>query len=133
MNNDEVWNQPAYQYAISQYKTVTKTEATKAVDPAETRDYPWNTAAVGFRRVTMKLDWAVEASPTANTARRCSPRARPMTSSWSSMRPARSSAASGSAPARPSTSVLHSPVAPGAEVPNLSPDFVRALLNVSRM
>ena len=27
VNNDEVWNQPAYQYAITQYKTLTKREA----------------------------------------------------------------------------------------------------------
>lgn len=134
VNNDEVWNQPAYQYAISQYKTVTKTEATKAVDPAETRDYPWNTAAVGFRRVTMKLDWAVEASPTANTAP-------PLLTSGKTYDFILELDATGAviggewigASKTEHIPFFWAPVAPGAEVPNLSPDFVRALLNVSRM
>ena len=134
VNNDEVWNQPAYQYAISQYKTVTKTEATKAVDPAETRDYPWNTAAVGFRRVTMKLDWAVETSPTTNTAP-------PLLSAGKTYDFILELDATGAviggewigASKTEHIPFFWAPVAPGAEVPNLSPDFVRALLNVSRM
>ena len=134
VNNDEVWNQPAYQYAISQYKTVTKTEATKAVDPAETRDYPWNTAAVGFRRVTMKLDWAVETNPTANTAP-------PLLSAGKTYDfilelDATGAVIGGEWIGTSKTEHIPffwAPVAPGAEVPYLLPDYVRALLNVSRM
>ena len=40
VNNDEVWNQPAYQYAISQYKTVTKTEATRPSIPLRRATIP---------------------------------------------------------------------------------------------
>jgi hypothetical protein len=134
VNNDEVWNQPAYQYAITQYKTVTKTEATKAVDPAETRDYPWNTAAVGFRRVTMKLDWAVETNPTANTAP-------PLVSAGKTYDFILELDATGAvvggewigASKTEHIPFFWAPVAAGAEVPYLSPDYVRALLNVSRL
>lgn len=134
VNNDEVWNQPAYQYAITQYKTVTKTEATKAVDPAETRDYPWNTAAVGFRRVTMKLDWAVETSPTANSAP-------PLLSAGKTYDFILELDATGAvvggewigASKTEHIPFFWAPVAAGAEVPYLSPDYVRALLNVSRL
>lgn len=134
VNNDEVWNQPAYQYAITQYKTVTKTEATKAVDPAETRDYPWNTAAVGFRRVTMKLDWAVESNPTANSAP-------PLLSAGKTYDFILELDATGAvvggewigASKTEHIPFFWAPVAAGAEVPYLSPDYVRALLNVSRL
>lgn len=133
VNNDEVWNQPAYQYVISQYKTVTKTEATKAVDPAETRDYPWNTAAVGFRRVTMRLDWAVETSPTANSAP-------PLVKNGKTYDFILELDATGAvvggewigASKKEHIPFFWAPTAPGAEVPGLDPAMVRALINVSR-
>ena len=133
VNNDEVWNQPAYQYAISQYKTVTKTEATKAVDPAETRDYPWNTAAVGFRRVTMKLDWAVETSPTTNTAP-------PLLSAGKTYDFILELDATGAVIGGEwigSSKTEHipffwAPVAPGIEVPYMRYDQIKAILDISR-
>jgi hypothetical protein len=134
VNNEEVWNQPAYQYAITQYRTLTKTEATAAVDPAETRPYPWNTAAVGFRRVTMKLDWAVETAPTTNSAP-------PLVSAGKTYDFILELDATGAviggewvgASKTEHIPFFWAPTAPGAEVPNLWPSYVRSLLNISRM
>ena len=67
VNNDEIWNQPAFAYKVTRYETKTALDAARLVDPMATA-YTWNLAAVGFRRVTMTLTWSVEADPTVNTA-----------------------------------------------------------------
>lgn len=132
VNNDEVWNQPAYAYKISKYESQTALQAAKLVDPTAT-SYTWNTSAVGFRRVTMSLTWAVETDPTKTTAP-------PTVSASKTYDMIVELDASGSVIGGEwigASKVEHppffwAPVAPGAEVPNLVYANVRALLDASR-
>lgn len=132
VNNDEVWNQPAYAYKILKYETKTATEAAKLVDPAAT-SYTWNTQALGFRRVTMTLTWTVETSPTVNTPP-------PVSSNSGTYDMILELDASGNViggewigtSKKDHPPFFWAPVAPGSEVPGYQYANVRALLDASR-
>lgn len=133
VNNNEVWNQPAYAYKITKYETKTAKEAAVLVsgDPTKT-DYEWNRQAVGFRRVTMTLTWTVESAPTVNTPP-------PVVSNSKSYDMIVELDATGNVVGGEWLGTSKSdhppffwaPVGPGAEVPNFTPSYVKALLTVS--
>lgn len=133
VNNDEVWNQPAYAYTVSKYATVTAEQAAKLVDMTKTK-YEWNPAAVGFRQVTMKLTWAVETQPTTMTA----PPTLSASKTYDFIVELDAAGAVIGGEWIGSSKTDHppffwAPVAPGSEIPNFKADYARALLNVSRL
>jgi len=132
-NNEQVWNNPSYAYKITKYETKSVKEAAVLVsgDPSK-MNYEWNPQAVGFRRVTMSLTWAVEATPTVDRP--------PPVLSHSNVYDfiLELDAAGnviggewlgGSKADHPP--FFWAPLGPGSEVPYLSPSLVKALLNIA--
>jgi hypothetical protein len=133
VNNNEVWNQPAYQYRITRYEKKTAKDAAVLVSGEPTKiTYDWNPQAVGFRRVTMTLTWSVESPPTVNTPP-------PVVSHENSYDfivelDATGNVIGGEWLGKSKTDhppFFWSPIAAGAEIPNFYPSYVKALLTVS--
>lgn len=132
VNNDEVWNQPAFSYTISRYDTVSEADAAKAVDATKTR-YEWNTAARGFRRVTLTLTWAVESygPPTGQPQTRSAGKTYDMIVELDASGNVIGGEWIGSSK-NDHPPFFWAPVAAGTEVPYLRPSYVRALVSLSR-
>jgi hypothetical protein len=65
-NNEQIWNQPAFSYRITAYRSVSEPQAARLIDRTQS-SYPWNSLATQFRYVVMTLSWAQEAAPTVNS------------------------------------------------------------------
>jgi len=69
-NTDQIWNQPAYRYAVNRFQTLTVAQAANLVahgtlDGDQTA-YAWNSAATGFALVDLTLKWVSENGPNAS-------------------------------------------------------------------
>lgn len=133
VNNDEVWNQPAYAYTITRYQTKTAEEAAVLVsgDPTKT-DYEWNPRATGFRFVVMSLTWAVESPPTVDMP----PPVVSRTHVYSFILELDATGSVIGGEWLEGSKVNHppffwAPLGPGTEVPHFSPSHVKALLSVA--
>ena len=66
-NTDQIWNQPAYRYAVNRFQPLTQAQAANLVvhgtlDGSETQ-YRWNDQAQGFALVDLSLSWVSERGP----------------------------------------------------------------------
>lgn len=132
VNNDEIWNQPAFAYKITTYQKVTALQAAQLVNPGQT-SYTFNTAAKDFRRATMTLTWTVEADPTVGTP----PPVRTASGTYDMIVELDSlgNVLGGEWIGASKTNhppFFWAPVAPGLEVPYLEYRQIKALLDASR-
>lgn len=132
VNNDEIWNQPAFAYRISTYQKVTALQAAQLVNSSQT-SYTYNTAAKDFRHVVMTLTWTVEADPTVGSA----PPVRTASGTYDMVVELDSLGNVIGGEWVGSSKTNHppffwAPVAPGLEVPYMRYDQIKAILDLSR-